>query len=152
VLLNVPESANISTEEIFGPVLVIYPYDDVQEVLDYVSSRPSPLAAYWYGTDGADFQRFLEFTTSGGVSRNDGLIHALGSAAPFGGVGNSGTGAYRGKAGFDRLTHKRTVIAAAGPNGVTDGLVGRVLVSDGLAAGVDQQIAGAIADIKTRIA
>ena len=150
VLLDVPESALITNEEIFGPVLVIYPYDDAGEVNDYVSSRPSPLA-YWYGTDGTEFQRFLDFTTSGGVSRNDGLIHAMAPGAPFGGVGNSGTGAYHGRAGFDRLTHKRTVVAAAGPHGVSDGFIGRVLISDELESGLDQGIAAAIADIKTRL-
>jgi acyl-CoA reductase-like NAD-dependent aldehyde dehydrogenase len=114
VLLDVRESAMITDEEVFRPVLVVYPYHDAREVIDYASSRPSPLAAYWYGTDGAEFRRFLDFTTSGGVSRNDGLIGAMAPGAPFGGVGNSGTGAYHGKAGFDPLTHQRTVVAADG--------------------------------------
>jgi coniferyl-aldehyde dehydrogenase len=100
---------------------------------------------------GTEFQRFLDFTTSGGVSRNDGLIHAMVPGAPFGGVGNSRTSAYHGQAGFDRLTHKRTAVAAGGPSGVSDGFIGRVLASDELGSALDQGIAAAIADNKTPI-
>lgn len=65
VLLDVPESATIAGEEIFGPVLPVYLYDEIDEVVTYVNSRPSPLGAYWYGGDSAEFHRFLNFTTSG---------------------------------------------------------------------------------------
>jgi coniferyl-aldehyde dehydrogenase len=55
--LGVPAEAKITNHEIFGPVLVLYPYDEVDEAIDYINSSPSPLAAFWYGEDGPDFQR-----------------------------------------------------------------------------------------------
>ncbi|MEU1343311.1 aldehyde dehydrogenase family protein [Streptomyces sp. NPDC005827] len=106
ILFDVPAQARIESEEIFGPVLPIHLYDDIAEPISYIAARPAPLAAYWYGNDGDDFHRFLRQTTSGGVTRNDGLLHQS-VDGPFGGVGNSGTGAYGGKAGFDEFTHRR---------------------------------------------
>ncbi|WP_107461489.1 aldehyde dehydrogenase family protein [Streptomyces sp. MA5143a] len=95
LLIDVPDDAEITREEIFGPVLTIHPYDDLAEAIAFINDRPAALAAYWYGEDGDDFRRFLQDTTSGGVTRNDGLLHASLSNAPFGGVGGSGTGARR---------------------------------------------------------
>lgn len=151
LLLDVPESAKISSEEIFGPVLSVYPYDDIHEVIEYVNTRPSPLAAYWYGGDSDEFRLFLDHTTSGGVARNDGLIHASLHGAGFGGVGNSGTGAYHGKAGFDEFTHRRTVAVADESKGVSDGLVGRILVTEEFMGMVDLGITASIASIKARL-
>jgi acyl-CoA reductase-like NAD-dependent aldehyde dehydrogenase len=59
----------------------------------------------WYGPDDADFRNFVRNTRSGGVARNDFAAHMIPSAAPFGGVGRSGMGAYHGKAGFDTFSH-----------------------------------------------
>jgi len=151
VLLDVPEEAKVSSEEIFGPVLPIYPYDDIDEVIAYVNSRPSPLSSYWFGEDTAEFRRFLDRTTSGGVTRNDGMVHANAEGAPFGGVGNSGYGAYHGKAGFDQFTHSRMVATASPEIGAADNLVGRPLTSDAMISAMDGIIEGAIADIRARI-
>ncbi|MGM7678576.1 aldehyde dehydrogenase family protein [Microbacterium sp. A94] len=151
VLLDVPEAAKISSEEIFGPVLPIYVYDDIEEVVEYVSSRPSPLSTYWFGEDTVEFRRFLDYTTSGGVTRNDGMVHANVEGAPFGGVGNSGYGAYHGKAGFDQFTHSRMVATASPDAGAADNLVGRALASDGMNSAMDGLIEGAIDDIRSRI-
>jgi coniferyl-aldehyde dehydrogenase len=111
-LLDVTPEMSIAAEEIFGPVVVIYPYDDLGEAIDYVSARPSPLAAYWFGSDGPEFQQFLDRTNSGGVSRNDIGAHWAVDGAPSGGVGHSGIGAYSGKTGFDTFSHHRTVTAS----------------------------------------
>src|SRR6195952_382428 len=151
LLLDVPETADVASQEIFGPVLPVYLYDDIDEVISYVNTRPSPLGAYWYGEDSPEFHRFLDFTTSSGGTRNDGLAHGFLTGAPFGGVGNFGSGAYHGKAGFDRLTHRRAVAVSDGPQGLSDGLVGAVLASPEFEAGVDAGIAAAIADIRSRL-
>ncbi|GGN23045.1 aldehyde dehydrogenase [Streptomyces fuscichromogenes] len=151
LLLDVPEEAEISREEIFGPVLVIHPYDDPAEPVAYIADRPAPLAAYWYGEDGDDFRHFLRHTTSGGVTRNDGLLHASLSNAPFGGIGGSGHGAYGGRTGFDTFTHRRTVAAQTGPHGVTEGLVGTPALAPETTAGLDQAIAAAAMEIRTRL-
>ncbi|MFF8321047.1 aldehyde dehydrogenase family protein [Streptomyces bobili] len=150
LLLDVPTEARIMSEEVFGPVLSIHPYDDIAEPLDHIADHPAPLAAYWYGEDGDDFRRFLNNTTSGGVTRNDGLLHHT-VDGPFGGVGNSGSGAYGGRTGFDEFTHRRTVAAQTSPRGFTDDMVGSVLLAPGMRFGIDQAIGGAAAEIRDRL-
>lgn len=109
ILTGVTDAMTIAGEEVFGPVLTVFPFDRIEEVVDYVASRPSPLAAYWYGPEGADFRAFRVGTTSGGMTINDFALHCAINQAPFGGVGQSGSGAYHGKAGFDTFTHRRTI-------------------------------------------
>ncbi|MFC8427953.1 aldehyde dehydrogenase family protein [Streptomyces sp. NPDC057253] len=118
VLLDVTEHMTIASQEVFGPVLVVYPYDDLDEVIAYVNARPSPLAAYFFGSDGSEFQRFITRSTSGGVSRNDLAIHWGIEGAPSGGVGRSGMGAYSGKTGFLTFSHRRTVAASTSAIGL----------------------------------
>jgi coniferyl-aldehyde dehydrogenase len=103
-----PEMA-ITSEEVFGPVLSVMPYDTVEDVVDYINDRPAPLAAYWYGSNSRDFQFFKINTRSGGITRNAFALHAALDDLPFGGVGRSGTGYYHGKAGFDTFSHLRSV-------------------------------------------
>jgi hypothetical protein len=81
----------------------------VDEAIAYAGAGEHPLSSYWYGSDSAAFQRFLRNTTSGAVSRNDFGLAYLNHAAPFGGVGMSGSGAYHGKAGFDTFSRQRPV-------------------------------------------
>ena len=144
ILLDVPEAALVNHEEIFGPVIVLHAYDTIQDVLEYVGTRPAPLAAYWYGEDSAEFKRFLNETTSGGVTRNDGLVHAVLPDAPFGGIGNSGSGAYHGKDGFDTFTHRRTVANVTQPKGIAEDLVDGTLLSAQFQSGVDGAVSQAI--------
>lgn len=149
LLIDVPESARINSSEIFGPVLVLKRYTELQQAIDYIAHHPAPLAAYWYGEDGPDFRAFLSHTTSGGVTRNDGLIHGLLPSAPFGGVGNSGSGAYHGRAGFDTFTHYRAIANGAGEQGAADAFVNGAMLGPEAQAGVDGAIAAAIAGFKT---
>jgi coniferyl-aldehyde dehydrogenase len=112
LVTNVDASMRITSEEIFGPVLVVMGYRRLDEVIDYVNDRPSPLAIYWYGKDNKDFRRFVRRTRSGGVSRNDFALHMSFPQTPFGGIGRSGMGAYHGKAGFDTFSHHRPVVGS----------------------------------------
>jgi coniferyl-aldehyde dehydrogenase len=119
IVHGVDGDMRIVCEEIFGPVLVVMSYSRLAEVIDYVNDRPAPLVAYWYGPDGDEFRTFVRNTRSGGVARNDFAAQMIPSAAPFGGVGRSGMGAYHGKAGFDAFTHYRSVVGSDLPFSIT---------------------------------
>ncbi|GAB3237315.1 coniferyl aldehyde dehydrogenase [Mycolicibacterium hippocampi] len=119
IVRGVDDSMLIATEETFGPVLTVRTYDRLADVVDYVNARPAPLVAYWFGPDDHDFRSFVQRTRSGGVARNDFAAQMIPSAAPFGGVGRSGMGAYHGKAGFDTFSHHRTVVGTDLPFTIT---------------------------------
>lgn len=119
IVRDVDDRMRIAGEEIFGPVLVVKEYSRLAEAIDYINGRPAPLVAYWYGPDDADFRAFVRRTRSGGVARNDFAAQMIPSAAPFGGVGRSGMGAYHGKAGFDTFSHHRTVVGNDLPFSIT---------------------------------
>ncbi len=119
IVRDVDERMRIANEEIFGPVLVVRPYSELTDAIDYINGRPAPLVAYWYGPDNADFRTFVRNTRSGGVARNDFAAQMIPSAAPFGGVGRSGMGAYHGKAGFDAFSHYRSVVGTDLPFSIT---------------------------------
>ncbi|PRC43264.1 coniferyl aldehyde dehydrogenase, partial [Mycobacterium sp. ITM-2017-0098] len=119
IVQNVDDSMLLAEEETFGPVLTVRPYRRLSDVIDYINGRPAPLVAYWFGPDDDDFRSFVRHTRSGGVARNDFGAQMIPSAAPFGGVGRSGMGAYHGKAGFDAFSHYRTVVGSDLPFTIT---------------------------------
>ena len=97
-------------EEIFGPILPVVLYDTLDEAIEYINTRPRPLALYWFGTDEVSRNQVLARTVSGGVTVNDTLMHIAHENLPFGGVGESGWGAYHGETGFLRLTLQKPVL------------------------------------------
>ncbi|MBO9649844.1 MAG: aldehyde dehydrogenase family protein [Variovorax sp.] len=97
-------------EEIFGPILPVLPCDDSAEAIAYLNARPRPLALYWFGADTAARDRVLVQTVSGAVTVNDALMHIAHEGLPFGGVGESGWGAYHGETGFLRFTQQKPVL------------------------------------------
>ncbi|KUI24682.1 aldehyde dehydrogenase [Mycobacterium sp. IS-1742] len=119
VIRDVAPTMRIASEEVFGPVLSVLGYSTTDEAVDHVNSRPAPLVAYWFGPDDRDFRTFVRRTRSGGVARNDFAAQMIPSAAPFGGVGRSGMGAYHGKAGFDTFSHHRSVVGSDLPFSIT---------------------------------
>jgi coniferyl-aldehyde dehydrogenase len=82
IVRDVNDRMRIAQDEIFGPILVVRPYSELTDVIDYISQRPSPLVAYWYGPDNDDFRRFVRHTRSGGVARNDFGAPMIPSAGP----------------------------------------------------------------------
>jgi coniferyl-aldehyde dehydrogenase len=119
IVRGIDDGMRIANDEIFGPVLVVMEYSRLDDVIHYVNARPAPLVAYWYGPDGTHFRDFVRNTRSGGVARNDFAAQMIPSAAPFGGVGRSGMGAYHGKAGFDAFSHQRSVVGSDLPFSIT---------------------------------
>lgn len=96
-------------EEIFGPVLPIIPYHDIEEELDRLARMPSPLALYVFSRRDDFLEAVAARVPSGSVCFNDALKQATNLALPFGGVGASGMGRYRGKAGFEAFSYERAV-------------------------------------------
>ncbi len=100
----------LMSEEIFGPILPVLGYGDLDQALEKVNSRPKPLALYFFSRDEGKQRKVLERTSSGGVCINSTLLQESTQTLPFGGVGESGMGAYHGKAGFDAFTHYKAVL------------------------------------------
>jgi coniferyl-aldehyde dehydrogenase len=109
LITGAPEDSSVLEDEIFGPLLPIRTYRDFSETIDYVNSRPRPLAAYYFGSDSAEERAVLERTTSGGACINDVIMHIAQEELPFGGVGPSGMGAYHGYDGFKTFSHAKSV-------------------------------------------
>src|SRR5690554_1402143 len=104
LVLNANDSMKVMQEEIFGPILPIIPYNNLQEALDYINDRPRPLALYYFGYNKREQEYVLTHTRSGGVSINDTLMHVAQDDMPFGGVGHSGSGRYHGREGFETFS------------------------------------------------
>ncbi|MFP7571066.1 aldehyde dehydrogenase family protein [Marivita sp. S2033] len=104
-----PEMA-IDGEEIFGPVLPIIPYDDLDDVIARINSRPKPLALYVFDGDRGRVDRVISSTSSGSVGVNLTLIQFSHSKLPFGGVNTSGIGAAHGHHGFRAFSHERAIL------------------------------------------
>jgi len=109
IVLDAPEETILASEEIFGPVLPIVPYDTLDDAIAFVNGRDRPLALYCFTKNEGRQRQVLDRTVSGGVTLNGTLLHIAQESLPFGGVGASGIGAYHGKEGFKRFSHARAV-------------------------------------------
>lgn len=110
VLLDVPRDSLIMSEEIFGPLLPIVTVDKLDESFDVINSAPKPLAAYIFTNNNKLKDQFVKTVSAGGLVINDTTIHLAVHTLPFGGVGESGVGAYHGKFSFDAFSHKKAVL------------------------------------------
>ena len=99
----------VMQEEIFGPILPVISYQNLDGAVNFINARPRPLALYFFGPDGPARRQVLERTISGGVAINDTLLQYAQDDLPFGGVGASGMGAYHGREGFRTLSHAKGV-------------------------------------------
>lgn len=102
--------ATVMEEEIFGPILPVLSYEALDEVKQFVNSRPKPLALYLFTRSEETERRIMEGIPFGGGCVNDTVVHLVNHGLPFGGVGNSGMGRYHGKFGFDTFTHYKGVL------------------------------------------
>jgi aldehyde dehydrogenase (NAD+) len=112
LLGNVPDQARLMQEEIFGPVLPVLPYSDIDQVIAAINARPKPLALYLFARDETLVEKVLGKTSAGGSCINHNLLHYLNGQLPFGGVNNSGIGKTHGVHGFREFSNQRAVLRA----------------------------------------
>jgi len=108
-ILGATNDMAIMREEIFGPVLPVVTYRDIDSAIAFINDRPRPLALYYFGGDGETRRTVLTRTTSGNVTVNDTLMHYVQNTLPFGGIGSSGMGAYHGPEGFRTFSHAKGI-------------------------------------------
>ncbi|GJP45787.1 hypothetical protein CLOM_g5123 [Closterium sp. NIES-68] len=105
LLLNVPWDAPIMQTEVFGPILTIQTVSGIDEAIDMITARPKPLVVMVFSSREAVRQRFLKETSSGAMVANEIILQAANLELPFGGVGESGMGRYKGRFSFDCFSH-----------------------------------------------
>lgn len=110
VMDNVSWDDAVMQEEIFGPVLPVLTFDNYDELYRIMSSKPKPLAFYFFAEDKQRIREVTERCSYGGGCVNDTIIHLATSEMGFGGVGESGMGSYHGKAGFDAFSHTKSIV------------------------------------------
>lgn len=113
LLSNVPDNSNIMEDEIFGPVLPMIPYTNLDEAIEKINAKPKPLALYIFGKKDRAIKKILKETSSGGAAVNDVILHLANPNLPFGGVNHSGHGSYHGYFGFKAFSHERSVLRQA---------------------------------------
>ena len=100
----------IMADEIFGPILPVIPYTDINEVVEYIERNPRPLATYIFTRDRRLKERLLQRLHFGGGCINDTIIHLATEEMPFGGTGESGIGHYHGRYGFETFSHLKSIV------------------------------------------
>ena len=110
VLAGVKPDAAVMADEIFGPILPVLTVGDVGEAIRFVNDREKPLALYAFSNDDDTLEHIVANTSAGGVTLNHAVLHLAVPDLPFGGVGESGTGSYHGKSGFDTFSHFKAVL------------------------------------------
>ncbi|MFD2612265.1 aldehyde dehydrogenase [Paenibacillus gansuensis] len=110
LLENVSWEAPVMQEEIFGPILPVFPYRDLNDVIQRVNSRPKPLALYLFTVNNDVQNEIIKRVPFGGGSINDTLMHIATPYLPFGGVGESGMGSYHGESSFRAFSHYKSVL------------------------------------------
>src|SRR5699024_5668610 len=117
LVLNATDEMRIAQEEIFGPILLVYGYQQLEDAVAYINARPRPLALYYFDWSNARADYVVTHTHSGGVCINDTMSHVAIDDLPFGGVGDSGMGEYHGYEGFLTFTKPNAVFRKGRLNG-----------------------------------
>ena len=110
LVTNPADDMTVVQQEIFGPLLPIIEYEDIDQAISYVQQRPRPLALYVFSHNKALQQHIVQHTHSGGVCINETLVHVSAEDAPFGGIGPSGMGHYHGHEGFLTFSKAKTIL------------------------------------------
>ncbi len=109
LIIDPTDDMSVMQDEIFGPILPVKKYRDIDSTIEYVNGRDRPLGLYYFGNDAREQDKVLTHTTSGGVTVNDVIMHITQEDLPFGGVGPSGMGSYHGYDGFKSFSHAKAV-------------------------------------------
>ena len=109
LVIDPSDDMQVMQDELFGPVLCVRPYRELEECVIDINSRPRPLAMYYFGQDKAEQEHLIANTIAGGMSINDIGVHFACDDMPFGGVGASGMGHLHGREGFKTFTHAKSV-------------------------------------------
>jgi len=137
VITNLTEDMDLMQEEIFGPILPVLGFADLEEAISYINIKPKPLALYVFSNNKDTFKRVLQETSSGGAVINDCALHFLQNELPFGGVNNSGIGKSHGYFGFLAFSNQKAVLkqrvgmTASKPLYPPYGIIGQKII-DGL--------------------
>lgn len=110
ILTDISWDDQVMQEEIFGPILPIIPFSSIDDVISQIGQQEKPLALYYFGMDSRNQNDVIQQTSSGGVCINDTLYHLANPYLPFGGVGQSGFGAYHGEHSFQTFSHQKGVL------------------------------------------
>jgi len=110
VLDQVTPIDHVMQEEVFGPVMPILTYRNLDQLIETLKSQPSPLVLYIFTRNVRKAKKIMKEVPSGGGMINDVVLHFINMNSPFGGLGESGMGSYHGKAGFDTFSHYKTVL------------------------------------------
>ena len=109
IIDNITWSDPVMLDEIFGPILPIMEFEDLEQVIKMVNSKPKPLALYFFSNNKKHQKRIIDMISYGGGCINDTIMHVASPYLPFGGVGASGMSAYHGKGSYDVFSHKKSV-------------------------------------------
>lgn len=110
ILNSAKLDSSVMTDEIFGPILPVIEFEDLNEIINIINNREKPLALYYFSENNKKIDYVIERTSSGGVTINDTIIHVANNNLPFGGVGTSGLGKYHGKDSFNSFSNTKAVV------------------------------------------
>ncbi len=110
LFMDVTPDMRVWQEETFGPLLSVQPYDSLQEALTVIAAQPQPLSAYYFGHDAYEIEQVIERVAAGNMVVNDVRCQLFFEQLPFGGVGASGSGRYRGHEGFKTFSNAKTIV------------------------------------------
>jgi coniferyl-aldehyde dehydrogenase len=114
IITNTSDDMRVMNEEIFGPVLPVLEYENIDDALSTINAKDRPLGLYYFGTDKKEESEIINKTSSGGVTVNNVIGHIQQTDLPFGGVGPSGMGRYQGYDGFKNFSNHRAVYKDVG--------------------------------------
>ena len=120
LLNNISKKSKMYKEEIFGPLLPIFDFNEIEEVIEFINKNEKPLALYIFSKNDNNIKTIIKNTSSGGICINHSTLHYSNNNLPFGGINNSGTGRCHGIYGFHELSNKKSILKQILPSSPTD--------------------------------